>query len=326
MKSLLCTAFGPLETLQVQDVAVPAPGPRQVRIDVKAASLNFPDALIVQGRYQVRPPLPFAPGFEFAGTVSAVGTDVGHLQLGDRVVATGLVGGFAEEALAEASSTVPLPAGMDYAQAAAFFLTYCTSLRGLKDCGRLAPGETLLVLGAAGGVGTAAVEIGRALGATVIAAASSAAKLALCRRLGAEHLIDYEREPLRERCDAITGGKGVDVVYDPVGGAYTEEALRALGWRGRLVVVGFAAGSIPKIPTNLALLKERTIVGVYFGDSVQREPRAHAANVALLLEWYASGKVRPVISERVPLAGAVDAMQRMLRREVTGKVVVLPEA
>ncbi len=325
MKSLVCTAFGPVDALSVQETRVPEPGPGQVRVDVKAAALNYPDALMVQGRYQVKPPLPFVPGAEFAGVVSAVGSDVSRFKVGDRVVALGL-GGFAEEAVVDAVKAMQLPDAMTFEDASAFFLTYCTSLRGLKDCAHLRAGESLLVLGAAGGVGVAAIEIGKAMGATVIAAAAGAEKLALCTRLGADHAIDYDAEKLRERCDSITGGKGVDVVYDPVGGDYTEVALRALGWRGRLVVVGFASGKIPSLPANLALLKERTIVGVYFGESVVREPKTHVANVGQLLGWFAEGKVKPSIGERVPLAGAVGAMQRMLERKVLGKVVVLPEA
>ena len=325
MKCLLCTAFGPLEQLSIEDVPLPTPGPRQVRIDVKAAALNYPDALMVQGLYQVKPALPFVPGTEFAGVVSAAGDEVTHLKPGDPVVAFGL-GGFAEEAIADAAQAMRLPKGMDFAQAAAFFLTYCTALRGLQDCARLQPGETLLVLGAAGGVGVAAIEIGKLLGATVIAAASSDDKLALCRRLGADHTINYETDSLRARLDELTGGKGVDVVFDPVGGRYTEEALRATGWRGRLVIVGFTSGTIPKIPANLALLKERSIIGVYWGGTVARDPAAAAAIVARLLEWYAAGKIQAVITERVPLAGAAAAMRRMLQRQVLGKVVVLPES
>ncbi len=325
MKALVCSEFGPLEKLEIRDMPCPKPGPGQVRIDVKAAALNYPDALIVQGLYQTRPALPFVPGAEFAGLISAVGSGVTEFRLGDAVVAFGS-GGFAEEAVVDASAVMPLPAGMEPVEGAAFFLTYCTSLHGLKDCGRLLPGDVLLVLGAAGGVGIAAVEIGKAMGATVIAAASSAERLALCQRLGADHLIDYERETLRDRCDTITSRKGVDVVYDPVGGAYTEQAFRALGWRGRHVVVGFASGTIPSVPANLALLKERSLVGVYWGESIHRAPREHAANVAQLLDWYRAGKVRPVITETLPLAGLVGAMRRIHSRRVLGKVVVLPEA
>jgi NADPH2:quinone reductase len=295
-----------------------------VRVDVKAAALNYPDTLIVQGLYQEKPPLPFVPGTEFAGTVSAVGAGVAHVRVGDPVIGLGR-GGFAEEALVEAARTLPLPEGMSFEHGAAFFVAYGTSLRGLKQCGQLQAGETLLVLGAAGGVGLAAIEIGKALGATVIAAASSAEKLDLCRRVGAEHLVDYERESLRARCDEITRKAGVDVVYDPVGGAYTEQAFRALAWRGRHVVVGFASGTIPSVPANIALLKERALVGVYWGESLRRDPAGHAVNVAQLLDWYRTGKVRPTISETVTFTGLIDVMKRIQARGVLGKVVLLPE-
>lgn len=324
MRALVCSALGPPETLAVQDLPSPTPGPRQVLVDVKAAALNFPDVLMVQGLYQAKPPLPFVPGAEFAGVVAALGAEVHHLKPGDRVIAAGL-GGFAEEALADAASMMPLPAGMEFDVGAAFVLTYCTSLHALQDCGRLAAGETLLVLGAAGGVGLAAIEIGKAMGARVIAAASTAEKLATCRRLGADETIDYAKEELRERVLALTGGKGADVVYDPVGGAYTEAAFRATAWGGRLLVIGFAAGEIPKIPVNLALLKERSIVGVYWGDSVKRDPKGHLRNVGRLLGWFAEGKVRPQVTERLSLAEVPAAMRRMAERKVTGKVVALPE-
>lgn len=325
MKALLCTAFGPLDQLSVQEVAAPRPGPKQVLIDIKAAALNFPDALMVQGLYQVKPPLPFSPGSEFAGIVSEVGSEVQRFRPGDRVIAAGL-GGFAEEAVSDADRVMPLPPGMDFETGAAFVLTYCTSLHGLRDCGRLQAGETLLVLGAAGGVGVAAIEIGKAMGARVIAAASSDDKLALCKQLGADEIINYATENLRERINDLTGKRGVDVVYDPVGGPYTEPAVRALAWGGRLLVIGFAAGDIPKIAINHLLLKERSLVGVYWGDSVRHNPQQHLNNVRQLLEWFAAGKVKPVISERVPLSGAVAAMARLANRKVMGKVVVMPEA
>ena len=325
MKCVLCKTCGPIADLRVEDVEVPPPRPGQVLIDVHAASLNFPDALMVQGMYQVKPALPFVPGGEFAGLVSAVGDGVTHLKPGDRVAALGL-GGFGESALADAKRVMPLPPSLDFETAAAFFVTYCTSLHALKDCASITPGETLLVLGASGGVGVAAVEIGKAMGARIIAAASSQAKLDLCKRLGADELINYETQSLRERVNAITGKKGVDVVYDPVGGRYTEEALRVTAWRGRLLVVGFAAGEIPKIPINLALLKERSIVGVYWGDWALRDPEGHLANARQLLEWLGQGKVTPHISERVPLSGVTDAMQRMAERRIVGKVIVLPRA
>ena len=325
MKALLCTAYGPLDQLTVQEVAAPRPGPQQVLIDIKAAALNFPDALMVQGLYQVKPPLPFSPGAEFSGVIAEIGAEVRHCKVGDPVIAFGL-GGFAEQAVADAARIMPLPPGMDFDTGAAFGLTYCTSLHGLRDCGRLQAGETLLVLGAAGGVGVAAIEIGKAMGARVIAAASSADKLALCKQLGADDTINYATENLRERIDALTGKRGVDVVYDPVGGPYTEPAVRSLAWGGRLLVVGFAAGDIPKIAINHLLLKERSLVGVYWGESVKHNPKQHLGNVRQLLEWFDAGKVKPIISERVPLAGASNAMARLAGRQVMGKVIVLPEA
>jgi len=325
MKALLCSEYGPLEKLAVQDVPSPRAGPGQAVIDVKAAALNFPDALMVQGLYQVKPPLPFSPGAEVAGLIKEVGAGVPGLKAGDRVIGFPGTGGFAEECVVAAEKIMPLPEHMDFASGAALVLTYGTSLHALRDCGRLQPGETLLVLGAAGGVGAAAVEIGKAMGARVIAAASSEDKLALCRRLGADETINYATEDLRKRTLALTAENGVDVVYDPVGGGYTESALRALAWRGRLLVVGFAAGEIPKIPLNLALLKERSLVGVYWGDSVRHDPRGHVRNMRQLMAWFSEGKIRPVVSERFPLARAQEAMRRLLDRQVMGKVVILPE-
>ncbi len=326
MKALLCSAYGPPNTLTVQDVPSPKPGPGQVVVDVKAAALNFPDALMVQGLYQVKPPLPFSPGAEVAGLIKEVGDGVAGLKAGDRVIGFPGTGGFAEECTVAAEKIMPLPADMDFASGAALVLTYGTSLHALLDCGRLQPGETLLVLGAAGGVGAAAIEIGKAMGARVIAAASSEDKLALCRQLGADETINYATEDLRKRTLALTGEKGVDLVYDPVGGSYTESALRAMAWHGRLLIVGFAAGEIPKIPLNLALLKERSLVGVYWGDAVRHDPRGHARNMAQLIAWFAAGKIKPPVSEQLPLAAAPDAIARLLARQVKGKVVILPEA
>jgi len=324
MKALVCEAYGPIDTLVVKDIPSPAPGPKQVLIEVKAAGVNFPDALMVQGLYQVKPPLPFTPGAEIAGVVAAVGAEVTQFKAGDRVIALTSTGGFAEECVADAARTLPLPDGMDFDTGAALVLTYCTSLHGLKDCGHLQPGETLVVLGAAGGVGISAIEIGKAMGARVIAAASSADKLALCRQVGADETIDYSTENLKDRINELTGGKGADVVYDPVGGPYTEPAVRALAWRGRLLIIGFAAGEIPKIPLNLALLKERSLVGVYWGDSTRHDPAGHLANLRQLQSWFAAGAIRPVISERFPLAAARDAVARIANRQVKGKVVVVP--
>ncbi len=326
MKALLCRAFGPIDTLRVEDVPSPVPGPGKVLIDVKAAAINFPDALIVQGLYQSKPALPFSPGSELAGVVAAVGEEVTNVHIGDHVIALVGSGGFAEECLADAHQVLPLPAGMDFDLGAAFVLTYGTSLHALQRIANLKAGETVLVLGAAGGVGIAAIEIAKALGARVIAAASSTDKLALCRKVGADETINYAEEDLRKRVDALTGGRGADVVYDPVGGPYAEAALRATAWRGRFLVIGFAAGEIPKIPLNLALLKERAILGVFWGDAMRREPAAHLANMKQLGEWFAAGKVRPVISERIPLAEAGAAIKRLANRQAMGKLVVLPEA
>jgi NADPH2:quinone reductase len=325
MKALLCTAFGPIETLSVREAPAPRPGPSQVLLDVKAASLNFPDVLMVQGLYQVKPPLPFSPGVEMSGVIVEAGAEVRGFRPGDRVIAVAGWGGFAEECAVEADRLTPLPPGMDFVAGAAFLYTHETSLHALKDRGGLRAGETLLVLGAAGGVGLAAVEIGKCMGARVIAAASSEEKLALCRRRGADETINYASENLRERIRELTGEKGVDVVYDPVGGPYTEPALRATAWRGRLLVVGFAAGGIPKVPVNLALLKERSIVGVYWGESVRREPESHLQNSRQLMEWFASGKVTSTVSETVPLRDAPAVMKRMVDRKVQGKIVILPE-
>lgn len=326
MKALRCNAFGPIENLAVEEVPSPRPGPGQVLLDVKAASLNFPDVLMVQGLYQVKPPLPFSPGAETAGVVVETGAGVHGVNRGDRVIGIAGWGGFAEECVVDAGRLTPLPAEMDFETGAAFLFTYETALHALRDRACLDAGETLLVLGAGGGVGLAAVETGKAMGARVLAAASSGDKLALCERAGADATVQYVAENLRDRVRELTGGRGADVVFDPVGGPYTEPALRATAWRGRLLVIGFAAGDIPRIPLNLALLRERAIVGVYWGESVKRDPQGHEHNVRQLVDWFAAGKVRPVISERVPLERAADAMKRLASRQVKGKIVVLPEA
>ncbi len=323
MKALVCNAFGPIEDLKVEDVESPSAGPGQVVVAIKAAALNFPDALIVQGLYQVKPALPFSPGAEFAGVVKTVGEGVSHLKVGERVMALVPHGGLAEECAVDARGVIPLPDDMDYATGSALLLTYCTSLHALKDVAKLAAGETLLVLGASGGVGIAAIEIGKLMGARVIAAASSEEKLALCREHGADETIDYVRDDLRERVDALTEKRGVDVVYDAVGGAYSELALRATSWGGRLLVVGFATGEIPRIPLNLALLKEREILGVYWGDWAKRNPKLQQAHLLQLLDWFRNQQIAPPVTEQLPLAGAVDALQRMAKRQVRGKVVVL---
>lgn len=322
MKALLCKSWGDPETLVLEETATPAPGDHQVLVRVHAAGVNFPDTLIIRNLYQFKPELPFSPGGECAGVVEAVGAKVGHVKAGDRVIAFTGWGSFAEFVLADAKALMPLPAGLDDETAAAFVMTYGTSYHALADRAALQPGETLLVLGAAGGVGLAAVEIGKALGARVIAAASSADKLATCREHGADELIDYSREDLRDRLKALTGGRGVDVVYDPVGGAYTEAALRSCAWRGRLLVVGFANGDIPRLPANLALLKGCSIVGVFWGDYTQREPERSQRDLETLLSWMKQGRIRPHIGRRYPLERGGEAIRALMNREVVGKVVV----
>ena len=323
MKAVLCKAYGPPESLVIEDVESPTPGPGEVVISVKASGVNFPDVLIIQNKYQVKPPLPFSPGSEVAGVIKAVGDQVTHVKPGDEVFAFTVYGGFAEEVKTDAKRLLPIPAGMNFATAAAFGLTYATSDHALRDRGELKAGETLLVLGAAGGVGLAAVQIGKALGATVIACASSDDKLAVCREHGADETINYATEDLRERIKAITGGKGADVIYDPVGGSYTEPALRSIAWRGRLLVVGFAAGDIPKIPLNLTLLKGCAIVGVYWGEFTRREPERFAQEMRQLDQWYGEGRIRPHISATYPLDRAADALNDMAQRRVVGKVVLV---
>lgn len=325
MKALLCTAFGPIDTLRLRDTPDPAPAAGEVVIAVKACALNFPDALMVQGLYQTRPPLPFSPGAEFAGVILDVGDGVSGYQPGDAVIAFAGHGGLAERCAVDARRIMPLPAGMDFAQGAAFLLTYGTALHALKDVAQLRPGETAAVLGAGGGVGLAAIDVAKAMGARVIAAASSAEKLQLAQAHGADQLLDYTLVDLRKTLLQCTDGAGPDVVLDPVGGTHAEAALRATAWRGRYLVVGFAAGDIPRMPLNLALLKERQILGVYWGEAVQRDPKQHAANVGQLLQWFGTGQVRPEITETVALAQAADAIARMSRRETRGKVVVTIE-
>ena len=324
MKALLCTRYGPPEALEFVDVPSPTPGPGEVIVTVKAASVNFPDVLIIENKYQFKPPLPFSPGSELAGIVKAVGPGVEAVRPGDRVMAFTTYGAFAEEVKLDATRILPIPPAMDFEVAAAWLLTYGTMDHALRDRGAVRPGETVLVLGASGGIGIASIEIAKALGARVIACASSADKLAVCREHGADDVINYVSENLRERIKALTSGDGVDVIADPVGGSYTELALRSIAWRGRLLVVGFAAGEIPKIPLNLTLLKGCSIVGVFWGDFLRREPNAFAESVAQLGGWYAAGKLKPHISARYPLSRAADAITHMAARHAVGKLVVLP--
>src|SRR6186997_3119358 len=306
MKAVLCKQFGPPESLVIEELPSPKAGPGEVVVSVKAASLNFPDVLIIQNKYQFKPPLPYSPGSEMAGLVKEVGEGVNGVKAGDRVIAFTTYGAFAEEVKVEAGRLVPIPEGMDFASGAAFLLTYGTSDHALRDRGALKAGETLLVLGAAGGVGLAAIEIGKAMGARVIACASSADKLEVCKQHGADAGINYAAEDMREKIKEITGGKGVDVVYDAVGGPYSEPALRSTAWRGRLLVVGFAAGDIPKIPLNLTLLKGCSIVGVFWGEFTRREPERFAEEMRQLGRWYGEGRIRPHISATYPLDRAAD--------------------
>jgi NADPH2:quinone reductase len=322
MRALLCTRFGPPDLLELRDVPSPQAGPGEIVVSVKAAAVNFPDVLIIENKYQFKPPLPFSPGSELAGIIKEVGSGVTSVKAGDRVMAFTIHGAFAEEVALEASRSVSIPADMDFTTAAALLLTYGTMDHALRDRAQLRAGETVLVLGASGGIGIASIEIAKALGARVIACASSDDKLAVCRERGADDTINYATDDLRERIKALTGGRGVDVISDPVGGAYTEPALRSIAWRGRLLVIGFAAGEIPKIPLNLALLKGCSIVGVFWGEFLRREPDAFARSIAQLHEWYAAGRVKPHISATFPLDYAADALKLMAARQVIGKVVV----
>lgn len=323
MKAVLAKAFAPLEQLAYEDVAPQSAGPGQAVIAVRACGVNFLDGLIVQGKYQSKPPLPFSPGAEVAGLVKAVGAGVTGLTVGMPVLALTGYGGFAEEVLTEASNLMPLPQGMDFATAACFPIVYGTSHHALKERAQIRSGETLLVLGAGGGVGLTAVEIGKILGARVIACASSEEKLALAQARGADALINYATSDLRERVKELTAGKGVDVVYDPVGGAYAEPAVRSLGFLGRYLVIGFASGEIPKIPLNLLLLKQASLVGVFWGAYAKLRPAENAANFAELFGWYAQGRLHPHVSATFPLSGFREALDQVMNRRARGKVVLV---
>ena len=332
MRAALCTHYGPPEELIVQEIESPKPGKGQVVIKVKACGVNFPDALLIQDKYQYRPALPFSPGAEVAGIVKEVGDGVMSPRPGDKVIASTRSGGFAEETLAEASRCVPMPDGLDFAVASSFALTYGTSYYALQDRARLKPGERLVVLGAAGGVGISAVELGKAMGAHVIAAASTEEKLALAKKQGADDGFVYPPGPLSkeqqksfsETLKQLTGGKGADVLYDPMGGDYAEPALRAMNWQGRYLVIGFAAGEIPRIPLNLALLKSCDILGVFWGAWMERDPQSGFANLKVLANWIAQGKLKPHISARFPLERAGEAIRMLMDRKAQGKVVVVP--
>lgn len=322
MKALLCKQYGLPDTLSLSEVADPQPGPGEVVVDVQAAGVNFPDVLIIQNKYQFKPELPFAPGGEMAGVISAVGDGVTDRKVGDRVLGLTTYGAFAEKVALPAARSVPIPDGVGFDTAAAFLLTYATSWHALTDRGALQAGETLLVLGAAGGVGLSAIQIGKALGARVIAAASTDEKLAVCRANGADETINYRTEDLRERLKALTDGQGPDVIYDPVGGEYAEPAFRSIAWRGRYLVIGFANGEIPRIPLNLALLKGAALIGVFWGSYTAREPAHFAKDVEDMFALVREGKLKPHISGRYPLAEGARALEDMMNRKVTGKVVI----
>jgi NADPH2:quinone reductase len=323
MKAVLCKEYGLPDSLVLAEVEPLRPGKGQVVISVKACGVNFPDTLIIQGKYQLKPDMPFTPGSEIAGIVKEVGEGVEHVQVGEHVIAFTGVGGFAEEVAADAAKLIKMPSGMDFATAAAFTLVYGTSYHALKDRAQLKSGETLLVLGAAGGVGLAAVELGKVMGAHVIAAASSAEKLAVCQQHGADELINYSTEDLKERVKALTRGKGVNVIFDPLGGNYSEAALRSIAWNGRMLVIGFAAGDIPRIPLNLTLLKGCSIVGVFWGSFTEREPQRNQEHLQELLTWFAQGKIKPHISATYSLEQAADALNDVMNRKVKGKVVLV---
>lgn len=325
MKAICCTTFGPPEALQLLDVPSPSPQAGQVVIGVKACGVNFPDTLMIQNKYQFKPPMPFSPGGEVAGVVEAVGEGVTSFRVGDRVLALTGWGGFAEKVIADAATALPIPPGMDFITASSTMYTYGTSYHALRNRADLQAGETLLVLGAAGGVGLAAVQLGQLMGARVIAAASSDEKLEVCKRLGASETINYTTQDLRDTIKALTNGKGVDVVYDPVGDAYTEPALRSIAWKGRYLVVGFAAGEIPKIPMNLPLLKGCSIVGVFWGAFAKNEPAQSQRNFLDLMAWMKQGKLQQHLYATYSLEEAPHALRALMDRKVVGKaVVVLP--
>ncbi len=323
MKAALCIEHGLPEKLVLREIPSPLPKADEVLIEVHACGVNFPDVLIIQNKYQFKPTLPFSPGGEVAGKIMAVGEQVGQLKVGDRVTALSSWGGFAEQLVVKAHRVFLLPNSIDFITGASTLYTYGTSYHALKDRAMLKAGETLLVLGAAGGVGLAAVELGKLMGATVIAAASSADKLAVCKEKGADYVINYSNEDLRERIKQITNNRGVDVVYDPVGGAFAELSLRSMAWKGRYLVVGFASGEIPSFAANLALLKGCSIVGVFWGSFSEREPKQNAINTKELIAWIEEGKIHQHIYKHYPLEETPQALQDLMDRKVIGKAVVL---
>jgi NADPH:quinone reductase len=323
MHAWLCENPIGVDALTWKEMPTPQPGAGQVLIEIQAASLNFPDLLIVQNKYQMKPELPFVPGSEYAGVIRAMGEGVTHLQVGQSVACLSGTGGFGTHTLAPAKLCMPLPAGFPPVDAAAFIMTYATSHHALIDRGQLKVGETVLVMGAAGGVGTAAIQIAKAAGAKVIAAASTDEKCALCETLGADETINYTTANLREALKTLTEGKGPDVIYDPVGGEFAEPAFRSIAWRGRYLIIGFAGGPIPALPLNLPLLKGASLVGVFWGDFARREPKANVAMMAELAQWYGQGKIKPVIDSAMPMSELKAAYAHMGSRGVKGKLVMV---
>lgn len=322
MKAVLCKAYGPASSLVLEETADPVAKANEVVLDIHAAGVNFPDTLIIEGKYQVKPPFPFSPGGEAAGVVASVGEKVKHLKPGDRVMGLTGFGSFAEKIAVDAMRVLPMPDDMDYVTAAGFSMTYGTSMHALKQRANLQPGETLLVLGASGGVGLAAVEIGKAMGARVIAAASSDEKLQVARDAGADELINYGDGELKEKVKALTNGKGADVIYDPVGGDLFDQSLRCINWNGRLLVVGFASGRIPEMPANLPLLKGAAVVGVFWGSFAAREPQNNLDNFKQLFAWFSDGKLKPLVSQTYNLDQYEDALGILSTRKAVGKVVI----
>lgn len=324
MKAVLCESYGPPEKLVVKEIESLTPGKGEVVIQMKASGLNFPDTLIIEGKYQFQPDMPFSPGGEVAGVIKELGEGVTHLKVGDRVMAGTGWGGFAEEVIGKATNVFPLPEGISFEQAASTMMTFGTSYHALVNRAELKEGETLLVLGAAGGVGTAAIQIGKALGATVIAAASTDEKLAYCQTIGADMTINYSEADLKSEAKELTAGRGVDVIYDPIGDRFTEPALRAMAWKGRYLVVGFAAGEIPKIPLNLPLLKGCSIVGVFWGGFFRNEPEMNANNFNTIVKWLAEGKVQAQIHQIYSLENVATAMTELTSKKVKGKIIFVP--
>ncbi|TVS18230.1 MAG: NADPH:quinone oxidoreductase family protein [Gammaproteobacteria bacterium] len=322
MKAVLCKAYGPPESLVLEDIPEPACGPGKVRIGVEAVGINFPDCLMIEGKYQFKPEFPFSPGGELSGTVLEIGDGVAGIKVGDRVSGGGGHGGMAEQIVLPAAGLRPIPDGMDMVTAAAWGTTYGTSYHALKQRAALQPGETLLVLGAGGGVGLAAVELGHAMGARVIAAASSGAKLDAAREAGADECIDYSDGDLKNKVKALTDGKGADVIYDPVGGPLFDQCMRSINWKGRVLIVGFVGGDIPKVPTNLILLKGCQVVGVFYGSFTAREPEENARNWDELRDLFTAGKIKPKVSKVFPLSDYAAALRCLTERQAIGKVVV----